>query len=150
MVDLLQTELGLTLQKAAKLDESRAWFDAFTPYLKRLIINEFIQKDQLRRRGVDGNNDIIGFYSIATEFITGGRKKAGEPFDLYDSGDFYESMFVTALNDGLLIEADTLKLQNQYWYDDDILMLTDENLAKLTTEIKQSYLKYVSKILGIN
>lgn len=146
----MATELGEMLTKATKLDESRAWFDAFTPRLKRLIINEWIQKDQLQKRGVDGNNDIIGFYSIATEFISNGRKKAGEPFDLYDSGDFYESMFVTALNDGFIIDGDTLKMEDQYWYDDDILKLNDENIEKLISEIRKSYFNYVAKTLGFD
>ena len=76
--------------------------------------------------------------------------QAGERFDLYDSGDFYESMFVTALNDGFIIDADTLKMEDQFWYDDDILKLTNENMDKLVFEIRESYLAYISKILGIN
>jgi hypothetical protein len=150
VIDFIATELGVMLNKAATLDDSRAWFDAFTPRLKRLIINEWIQKDQLRKQGVDGNNEVIGFYSIATEFITNGRKQAGERFDLYDSGDFYESMFVTALNDGFIIDADTLKMEDQFWYDEDILKLTDENMDKLIFEIRKSYLAYVQRVLGFD
>jgi hypothetical protein len=35
----------------------------------------------------------IGFYSPATESITNGRKKAGDPFTLFDEGDFLGGLF---------------------------------------------------------
>lgn len=156
MVDLLQTRVGETLLKASKLDEATAWIESITPSIKRDIINEYIQKDQLTRQGVDEDGTILGYYKPLTELLSQGRKKAGDKYNLNDTGAFYRSMFVTALNDGLLIEGDTNKMEGEKWWIDNnleadkILGLTDENLQKLITQIQVNYLKYVSKILGIN
>jgi hypothetical protein len=156
MVNLLQTRVGETLLKASKLDEAAAWIESITPSIKRDIINEYIQKDQLTRQGVDEDGTILGYYKPLTELLSQGRKKAGTPYNLNDTGAFYRSMFVTALNDGLLIDGDTNKMEGEKWWIDNnleadkILGLTDENLQKLITQIQVNYLKYVSKILGIN
>ena len=156
MVDLLQTRVGETLLKASQLDEAAAWIESITPSIKRDIINEYIQKDQLTRQGVDEDGTILGYYKPLTELLSQGRKKAGDKYNLNDTGAFYRSMFVTALNDGLLIDGDTNKMEGEKWWIDNnleadkILGLTDENLQKLITQIQVNYLKYIAKILGIN
>lgn len=156
MVDLLQTELGVVLLKSSQLNDAEAWFDSITPSVKREIINEYIQKDQLTRQGVDEDGAVLGYYKPLTELLSQGRKKAGEKYNLNDSGEFYRSMFVTALSDGLLIEGDTDKMEGERWWiennleADKILGLTDDNLQKLIEKIKEGYIRYVAKILGVN
>lgn len=156
MVDLLQTRVGETLLKATKLSEAAAWFDAITPKIKRDIVNEYIQKDQLTRQGIDEDGTILGYYKPLTELLSQGRKKAGTPYNLNDSGAFYRSMFVTALNDGILIEGATEKMEGEKWWIENnleaekILGLTNENMEKLILQVRFNYLKYVAKVLGVN
>ena len=149
-VDLLQTRIGETLQKARILDESQAWIESITPSLETQIVRDWIQEDQLFRQGVDEDGDIIGLYSIATEKISRGRKKAGTPFTLYDTGAFYRSMFVQKLRDSIIIDAEPGEMEDQIWWDDKILGLTDENLEKFITEVAFGYVEYVRRILGVD
>lgn len=48
---------------------------------------------------VDGNP--IGFYSEATEILSGGEKKAGDPYTLLDSGRFLDDLFSKVKKDSV-------------------------------------------------
>lgn len=51
--------------------------------------NEFaiaLQRQQWNE-GLDSNGDLLGRYSKETEIITDGRKKAGETFDIFETGE---------------------------------------------------------------
>lgn len=150
MLDVLDTRLGETLKKVELLDEAQAWLEAITPSLEAKIVRNWIQEDQLYKQGVDEDGTIIGLYSVATEIISRGRKRAGTPFTLYDTGEFYRSMFITKLRDSVIIDADDEKMRDQVWYDDKILGLTDENLEKFIEEVRFGYAEYVRRILGID
>lgn len=147
MVELFETKVGKVLQNAKLLNEAAAWIEAITPQLQTKIVRDWIQEDQLYKRGIDENGDIIGFYSVATENISKGRKKAGTPFTLYDTGEFYRSMFVSALSDSIIIDGNSTKMEGQLWWGEEILGLTDENLEKLILEVKESYINYARRIL---
>ena len=67
-VDKLVDDIQISIEKNAKVLE--------------------LQKNQWQE-GKDFNGNLLGRYSYATEILSGGRKKRGEPFDLYDTGDFY-------------------------------------------------------------
>lgn len=150
MIDLMKTRLGEVLQRSLILDEVQAWFDSITPDLKTTIIREWIQTDQLTRLGVDEDGSIIGFYSEFTEFLSGGRKRAGDHYTLDDTGQFYSSMFIQVLVNELVIDADFRKMEDQDWWREEILGLTDENLQKLINRAKDGYINYARRILGIN
>lgn len=150
MVDFLNTKLGERVKKVKLLNDSVAWLESITQELQVKAVREWIQKDQLKTKGIDSKGEVIGFYSLATEFITNGRKKEGDPYDLDDSGDFYRSMFVRVLSDAVVFEADSNKMQDQFWWDKDILNLTDENLQKFIDEVKNNYIEYARRTLQIN
>jgi len=150
MIDFLDTKLGELLYKTQALSDSVAWVEAHTPQLRSKIVKEWIQEDQLKGGGIDSEGQVIGFYSEATEFISRGRKSAGDPYDLDDTGSFYRSMFVRVLIDRIEIEFNSGKMDDQLWWDDNIVNLTDENLQKYIDEIKENYGKYVRKILGVD
>ena len=95
-------------------------------------------------------NAVIGYYSPLTEILSGGRKKAGTPYTLFDTGDFYRSMFVNVLANEILITANDTKMLDQDWYTKHILGLNDENLQKLIYKVKENYIKYIRKVLAIN
>jgi|TARA_R110001592_G_scaffold123644_1_gene331780 hypothetical protein len=144
-----QTAIDEHLLKAQRLSDSEAWFEAHNSSVKKIILN-LIRESQLRSKGIDENEKIIGLYSRATEIISNGRKKAGDPFTLYDTGQFYRSMFIVVLKDSILIDADYTKMQDQDWWSINILGLTEKNLDIYAEMVRQNYIKYARRILGIN
>jgi hypothetical protein len=150
MIDIYETSLGELMRKVNVLNDSVAWVESNSPQLRSKIVKEWIQQDQLKGEGVDSEGQIIGLYSFYTELLSNGRKKAGDPFDLDDTGAFYRSMFVRVLADRIIIDGDSGKMDNQYWWDDNILNLTDENLQKYIDEIKDNYTSYARRILGLS
>lgn len=144
-----QTAIDEHLLKAQRLSDSEAWFDSHSSSVKKIILN-LIKESQLRSKGIDENEKIIGLYSRATEIISNGRKKAGDPFTLYDTGQFYRSMFIVVLKDSILIDADYTKMQDQDWWSINILGLTEKNLDIYAEMVRQNYIKYARRILGIN
>lgn len=149
MIDFMKTPLGEQLNKSLVLSEIDAWFETITPELKRKMIRDWIQKDQLMSKGVDADGEVIGLYSLATEFITDGRKPEGTRFNLFESGDLYASMIIVVLADIVRIDADTEEIQDQDWYSDRILELTDESLDKFIFEARKGYQRYLRRVYGI-
>lgn len=151
----METIAGEMLQKHKLLFDSVAWIEALSPAVRKQIL-DWIRNDQLTAKGEDEDGDIIGIYSRATELMSGGRKKEGDPFDLNDTGAFYRSLFVQPLSDGLIIDGDTAKMEdsfsqtNGYWWHEGILGLNDENLEKLAQLIREKYIEYARGILGID
>lgn len=127
------------LQKSKKLNSSNVENDLFK-FIK-LIQNEFIQKekDRIFNESKDIQGDDLGFYSKATEIITKGRKKAGEPFTGFESGDLFEGLFIKQEGDSIEFGsksphlADILKSSGS-WLSKDILGLSDEDLKAIIQE----------------
>ena len=114
------------------------------------LVLDLNRVEQLFKKGIDSDDDVIGLYSAVTEQLSQGRgfgfggdsgrkqKKAGEPIFLLDEGDFYRSFKVKILNDGFVIQADALKddgtdLTRQYGKE--ILGLTDKSRNEIIKEI---------------
>ena len=123
----IQTIVEKEVSKALLLDESLAWLEANTDKILNEVL-DLIRYKQLMLDGEDGNGNVIGFYSKATEIITQGRKIEGQPYNLFDTGDFYESMFVNVLNESIEIDGNVNKMLGQDWFSFDILGLKDENI----------------------
>ena len=69
----------------------------------------WIRNDQLFDQGIDEDGNVIGYYSFVSEVINP-EKMEGTPYTLYDSGDFYRSMFITVMTDAtFVIDADAIK-----------------------------------------
>lgn len=144
-----KTPIFKLLANAKLLNDSIAWFDIFKNGhdLKNEIVR-MITEDQLFEQGIDGNNRIIGYYSPVTEQLSKGRKKTGKPYTLFDTGEFYKSIFVVVLLDSLVIKGDSSRFENQRWYRNDIVKLSDENLSIFVDEmLRDKYIKYVKRIL---
>ncbi len=144
-----QTIIDEQLKLALKLSDSIAWFESHTDELQETLI-DFVRYAQLKDEGVDSNDQIIGLYTEATEQISDGRKRAGDPYDLDDTGAFYRSMYVKVLRDSILIDADYAKMQDQNWWSTDILGLTTENLDKYAELIKENFILYARRVLQID
>jgi len=144
-----KTPIDLHLKRALLLDSAKAWIEANTDKLRELIVN-LIRYNQLTEQGVNSEGDIIGTYSYTTELLSEGRKKRGEPYDLNDTGEFFRSMYVQVLADSIVVNADYAKMEDQNWWNINILNLTDENLEVYIEEIKQNYVKEARRILELD
>jgi hypothetical protein len=151
MIDFMDTLLGEKLRKMAVLSDAMAWYESFTPAFKKDILS-WIQDDQLRKRGVDEDEEVIGYYSLYTEILSGGRKKFGEHYTLEDTGEFFKSMYIVVLSDSIVIEADPIKGDDNlfYKYGDGIIGLTEENLEFFQLELADKYREYARKTLQID
>jgi hypothetical protein len=85
-----------------------------------------------------------GVYSATTEYLSGGRKKAGTPYTLFDTGEFFKSFEVMYEDDGILIDADPIKKNSSGGidtnlfeeYGEKILGLNDVNLRIFIEALK--------------
>lgn len=142
------------LEKAKQLQPdkvSKALFQ-FIRNIEKQILDK--NKEQLFEDSQDIYGQAIGFYSYATEQITKGRKKKGEPFNAKESGDLFNQMYMQEVSGVIRFGsksphyADILKSNS--WLSTDIFGLTDENLKTLIeTELKPFIISYYRKILEI-
>jgi len=141
------SKLHELLRREKYLIDAILWYNIFDTNLKDQILN-WIKIDQLTNKGVNKDGDIIGYYSPVTELINP-KKKAGEPYTLNDTGAFYESMYVQVLKDSIVINANPIKGDDNLFfkYGNGIIGLTNENIKKLTIEIKKGYIKEIKKTL---
>lgn len=146
-----QTKLDELLKRGKLLKELQAWKQSFDTDTKAKLI-DWVQNDQLVDKGVDGQGNVIGTYSYATQLITKGRKQQGDHYTLKDTGDFFNSMTVE-ITDALIWIIGNGRKGNENLYDkygDYITTLTDENIEKLKEIINVKYIVYVKKILQLN
>jgi len=112
-------------------------------------------EEQLFKEGVDSQGNVIGTYSFATEFITDGLKKAGDPFTLKDTGAFYDSFRVRVRNGIITITADPIKTneagetENIYekFGNFHIEGLTEQNLEVVRKFCLEYFQNYYRKLL---
>ena len=144
-----ETAIDKHLKKTKLLFDSVAWLDAHTPQVKEDVLN-LIREAQLMAEGVDENNEIIGTYSYMTEIISGGRKQEGDPYNLNDTGEFFRSMYIKVLSDSIVIDANYAKMEDKDWWSINILGLTQENLQLYADMVKENYILYARKVLGLD
>lgn len=146
---LSETSLYKRLVSYSRIEQEIAWMWTFLKDrdLKRDIIF-LIQNDQLLKKGVDANDEVIGYYSQLTESISNGRKRFNTHYTLKDTGEFFASMFVAVLKDSFIIDADGQKGKDNLFekYGDEIIGLTDENLQKVIERIKEGFVNYLLSI----
>ena len=130
---------------------SKALFK-FIKSIEKQILDK--NKEQLYEDSQDIHGQAIGFYSYATEVITKGRKKKGEPFDAKDSGDFFKGMYLQEVSGVVRFGSKSPHyaeiLKSKSWLSKDILGLTDENLKVIIkTELTPFILTHYRNTLGI-
>ena len=104
------------------------------------LITEGEPTSQLER-GEGSQGFPLGFYSVFTERITGGRKKAGSPYTLNDSGFYWKSHELEIKLGGFRIIADDFKdgksfLKELKIPEEEAQNLSDENLEIVIEEHK--------------
>ena len=113
-----------------------------------------LNRDQLFKNSEDIFGNASGFYSPATQIITGGRKKAGDPYTMFDTGDFIRQLFARVKNEEIVFGSDDSKvdkiLGNRRLLSKSLFGLTDKNLRNIISrEIRPLYLKFIRKELKI-
>ncbi len=130
----------------AKLNDAQVWIDTFSNAQLKQQILDWIRNDQLKEKGVNADGDVIGYYSFVTSLINP-EKVFNTPYTLDDTGDFYRSMVIITLSDVLIIRADTEKMEDQEWFTERIIELTDENIQNLRTIYKKKLQDYARNVL---
>ena len=114
---------------------SRELFD-FIRSIERDFVD--LNRKQLNEKSKDIYGQAIGFYSKATEVITKGRKKAGEPFDAKDTGSFLNKLYAKIEQDRVVFGSTDSKveliLNSDNWLSHDLFGLTDADLNKIIEE----------------
>lgn len=75
-------------RKLNKFDVTKE-LDGIIQTLEQSIL-DLNRKDQLFKQGKNREGTVIGRYSPFTEKISGGKKRAGDPWNFFDTGDFYK------------------------------------------------------------
>src|SRR5690606_24024021 len=143
-----QLEKSKRLSEKAITDELFKFIDSVGKKLVNYNVN------QLHVDSLDINGKPIGFYSYATEVITNGRKKQGEPFDASETGDFLKSFYIEVKNDVVYFGSKDNKvkliLTSDYWLSDKLFGITEENLRQfIKSDVLPFVLKHQRQILEI-
>jgi hypothetical protein len=136
-------------KEIAQLKEDMLWFGALDNEQFNDWYVKAVQAQLLS--GVDGDGNVMGFYSFATELITGGRKQEGDPYTLFDTGAFYSSMFTVITEQLIIFEADANKADTNLYdeYGANITKLNETNFEILKETVKNHYIKQIRELLSI-
>jgi hypothetical protein len=151
------TILGIKLEEVQRqLLLDQIWHEVFSDEQFKETILNWIRNDQLFEKGIDENGDVIGYYSFVSEVINP-DKMEGTPYTLYDSGEFYRSMFITVMMDAtFVIDADAIKVDENgtedlfQKYGDGIIGLAEESREKLAIECIERFNNVAREILQWN
>jgi hypothetical protein len=142
------------LTKAKKLQPNKLQTDLFK-FIKS-IEKELLDKNknQIFNNSKDINGKPIGFYSYATEVISKGKKKKGEPFTGFDTGDFFKGFYMQEVSGVLRFGSSDSKTQtilsSKNWLSDDIFGLSDEDLKEvIETRLLPFFIENSRNILEI-
>lgn len=151
MASFLNTPLAKYAQRlvAAKNQEKRIFRVVLDNKPVRELIIQMNTEDQIQAKGIDTEGNIIGVYSITTEIITEGRKKAGEPYDLTDTGEFIASWVVNVLTGQIDIITNPFKVDPIEGTINLFEKLNNFNIEGLTRE-NQAIFNEFAKQLFIN
>ena len=111
------------------------------PTTKQFIIR--LNQNRLELHGTDIDGNVIGYYSATTEILSSGEKQAGKPYNLKDTGYFYDSFKIDVFSNYIVLDADGLK-DNVDWSDPSEKVL---GLAEYQFEILNLFL--VPKLIGL-
>lgn len=137
-------------KKAKRLTPQRISSDLFK--FIRTIEEEFAAFNRATifddSEGIKGQS--IGFYSKATDLITGGEKAAGDPFTLKDTGKFLDELFAKVKGTSILFGTDDPKKKEVFknLLTEDLFGLQDDDLKRIIdSRILPFLLKYFRKNL---
>lgn len=149
----MQTKIGELLLNARGLSFADVWRLVFKDDQFKTQILDWIRWEQLYNEGIDEFGEIIGTYSRYTELLNS-EKTEGTPYTLYDTGEFYNSMVITVLENAIEIDADPIKTDefgqttNLFsQYGEEIIGLTDDHKTSLANELITRFQTEAARIL---
>lgn len=131
------------------LDEDNIWdFLSKDEEFNHLVTT--LHKKQIKEKKIGFDDVEFGFYSIATEMINP-KKKEGEPYNLFDSGDFLNQTFLDFSDSDILIDSLGADKKNNEYEDVDLrekypraFGVNDDTLNKIIDETKKILLQYIT------
>ena len=149
--------LGHQLKRVTKLSPRNlndALFKAVKKAEKELI--RLNTKEQLFK-GVDAKGKKLfskrtkrGVYSPLTEIISGGRKKAGTPYTLEDTGDFFKGFYIEIKSNKAIFNSKDSKTPLLIVDFGDIFGLTNKNLKwVIQTKLRPLLQIHIRKTLDL-
>ena len=127
-----------------KLSVKKVAFFVFSEKEVQKIIIDLNRIDQILYDGINVDGDSLPTYRHTYDKVytfegKSNIKRAGEPYLLLDTGDFFKSFKVFVTKDGFIIWANDEKEDNNltqaYGNGSKIIGLTDESKARLSQEI---------------
>ena len=149
----------LTRSKQITPDILSAELFAFIKSISKYLIA--LNKEQINKNSEDIFGNAIGFYSRATEIISGGKKQWGDPFTGKDTGDWFKGFYMLIENESILFSSTDKKNElilssagyefaDSGWLSSDLFGLTDENLKiVIEKELKPFLINYSRKSLAL-
>ncbi len=124
----------------------------FIKSIEKNLVDRNIHQIKIESKDINGN--AIGFYSYATEVLSNGKKKQGEPFDGDDTGKWMDGFFLEIKDDRFRIFSTDPKthaiLDSDAWLSDDLFGLTDKDLRDVIRKsILPFFIKNIRENLGI-
>lgn len=155
-----KTLIAERLDRLKSLNQGQMFFNAVSDKKVQEFILFLVQYGQLFSRGINEFEEIIGRYSPLTEMINP-EKVAGTPYTFKDTGEFFNSMFVTPNSDSFIIDGNDVKVGKKRVGDsivesvtklfelhgDSIIGLTDEHKEQLGRMLADKFIEDVRKIL---
>ncbi|MBF7090453.1 hypothetical protein IUY40_02695 [Flavobacterium sp. ALJ2] len=116
-----------------------------------------LEKKRLSKEGKDIFGCPIGFYSELTEILSGGKKKAGEPFTGLDTGSWFKGFYMQEVSGVLRFSSKDPKNAiilsdgpDNTWLSDELFGLTDKELKEvITSRLLPFFIQNARKILEI-
>ena len=139
------------------LNYSKLVFFVFSDSKVQKIIIDLNRIDQLLYNGELPDGSLLPLYKNSYGLVSfegkSVTKEKGQPYTLFDSGDYYRSFKVVPNPSGFIITANDEKengtLEEMYTDNKKILGLTNENKSKLAKEILPAIQQYIrSEILS--
>jgi uncharacterized protein (UPF0335 family) len=124
--------LAEQLKKSKKLKSETVKDDLFKfiRSIEKDILD--IEKNRLFNESKDIFGNALGYFSKATEVLSKGAKKAGEPFTAKDTGDFFKGFYMQEVSGVLRFGSTDPKtstiLKSENWLSHELFGLSDKEL----------------------
>lgn len=120
-------------------------------YIERERLGTIVayNKTQLFKRSIGADGIDLGFYKKATESYDT-TKTAGSPYEMFDTGAFYSSIFASVVNNEVIISSRDPKLKDMLetsiYITNDFFGLTEENSKHFINRWVKPYIKNLMRI----
>jgi hypothetical protein len=103
-------------------------------------------------KGEDKYGNILGRYSYATQILSGGKKIAGEPYNLKETGSFWQETYLKAIitSEDIYFEISSNDYKTPELISkigDRIFGLEDENMNKFKESVKNLLITILNDIV---